>query len=219
MSTGRRKSRRWAQEQARDPWVRRARSGGLPSRAAFKLEEIVARCGVLRPGQRVLELGAAPGGWTRVAVAAVGAQGRVVAVDRLAMSPPAGALFVGGDLAEESTRRQAAAALGGSADVVLCDLAPNLTGVAEVDEANQVALGELAAATAAQVLKPGGELLVKVFEGRGAAALQQRLRGEYRRVRHLKPAASRSRSREFYLLAQGLIAPAERNGGGGKPAV
>ena len=201
---GRRKSRRWAQGQARDPWVRKAHARGLPSRAAFKLEEVCARYGLLRPGQAVLELGAAPGGWTRIAVAAVGPRGRVVAVDRLPMEVPAGAIFVAGDITEAAIRARAAEALGGAADVVLSDIAPNLTGVAEVDAANQTLLGELAADTAARLLKPGGDFLVKVFEGRGSAELQQRLRQEYRRARHLKPAASRARSREFYLLAQGL---------------
>ncbi|MGH8427753.1 MAG: RlmE family RNA methyltransferase [Gammaproteobacteria bacterium] len=204
MTTGRKGKRRWAQSQAHDPWVRKARAQGLPSRSAFKLEEIVSRFGLLKTGQAVLELGAAPGGWTRIAVASVGALGRVVAVDRLPMTPPAGARFVLGDLADETTRAEALAAIGGAADVVLCDLAPNLTGIRDVDAANEAELGDLAAGIAAAALKPGGVLLLKTFEGPAAAQLQHRLRGEYRRVRHLKPAASKARSREFYLLAEGF---------------
>ncbi len=198
------KTRRWAERQARDPWVRKAKSRGLPARSAFKLEEVIARHRLIRRGERVLELGAAPGGWTRVALAAVGIEGRLVAVDRLKMAVPPGVHFVQGDITEEAVRAEAIAALDGAAGIVLCDLAPNLTGIADVDGARVAELGELAANVAARTLKPGGALLVKTFSGAASEALQGRLRREYREVKALKPAASRAASSEFYLLARGL---------------
>lgn len=204
MSAGRRKARRWVRNQARDPWVRKARARGLPSRAAFKLEEVARRFALLEKGQRVLELGAAPGGWTRLAVAAVGAAGRVVAVDRLAMTAPAGAVCILGDLREPAVRAAALEALGGPADVVLCDIAPNITGVREVDAAHEAELCGLAAEVAAASLKPGGALLIKLFAGAGSTGVHERIGREYRQVRRLKPQASRARSSEFYLLARGF---------------
>ncbi len=202
MTGNRRRARGWAQRQGRDPWVRKARAQGLASRAAFKLEEVSARFGLLRPGQVVLELGAAPGSWTALAAQAVGPGGRVVAVDRLPMKAPKGVVVLEGDLEDCTVRAQVLAALGGPADIVLCDIAPNLTGIRDVDEANQARLAQTVADMAAEALKPGGGLLVKAFEGAGSARLRERLRQEYGRVRRLKPAASRARSSEFYLLAQ-----------------
>ena len=207
MSTRRGKSRRWVQAQARDPWVRKARARGLPARSAFKLEEVIARYRILRPGQTVLELGSAPGGWTRLAVDAVGASGKVVGIDRLEMKPIAGADVLCADLTEPDVVGRLREALRGNADVVLSDIAPNLTGIRDVDAANQAELADLASACAAQVLKPGGTFLVKAFEGEGSAALRERLKREYKAVRRLKPAASRDRSSEFYFLAQGLSNP------------
>jgi len=200
------KARRWASQQSRDPWVRKARARGLPSRSAFKLEEVADRYELLRRGQAVLELGAAPGGWTRLAARAVAPGGTVVAVDRLPMKAPAGATFLQGDLRDAAVLRRALEALGGGADVVLCDIAPNLTGIRDVDEANQAELAEVAAAAAAAALKAGGAFLIKAFEGAGSEALRERLRGEYERVRRLKPEASRARSSEFYLLGRGFRA-------------
>ena len=207
MSTRRGKSRRWAQAQARDPWVRKARARGLPARSAFKLEEVIERYRILRPGQTVLELGSAPGGWTRLAVDAVGPSGKVVGIDRLEMKPVAGAEVIRADLAEAGAVERLREALGGSADVVLCDIAPNLTGIRDVDAANQAELADLASACAAEVLKPGGAFLVKTFEGEASTALRTRLEREYKAVKRLKPAASRDRSSEFYFLAQGLFNP------------
>lgn len=215
MSGKRGKSRRWAQAQARDPWVRKARARGLPARSAFKLEEIIERYQLLRPGQAVLELGAAPGGWTRLAVAAVGPSGRVVGIDRLEMKPVPGAEILRGDVAEEGMAERLAAALGRPADVVLCDIAPNLTGIRDVDAANQAELAALACDCAAAVLKPGGALFIKAFEGEGSRELRARLEAEYGSVKHLKPAASRDRSSEYYLLARGL---GKANSGAGKDA-
>ncbi len=207
MSGRRGKSRRWAQSQARDPWVRKARERGLPARSAFKLEEVITRHRLLRPGQAVLELGAAPGGWTRLAVQAVGSSGRVVGIDRLEMKPVPGARILTADLTDPDIVERLREALEGPADVVLCDIAPNLTGIRDVDAANQAELAELASACAASLLKPGGAFFIKAFEGEGSRALRQRLEREYTAVKRLKPAASRDRSSEFYLLAQGLSNP------------
>lgn len=207
MSSRRGKSRRWAQAQARDPWVRKARVRGLPARSAFKLEEVIERHRILRSGQTVLELGSAPGGWTRLVVEAIGPSGKVVGIDRLEMKPIAGAELIRADLTEPGVVGRLREALGGDADVVLCDIAPNLTGIRDVDAANQAELADLASACAAEVLKLGGTFLVKAFEGEGSMALRQRLKREYEAVRRLKPAASRDRSSEFYFLAQGLSNP------------
>ena len=207
MSARRGKSKRWAQSQARDPWVRKARARGLPARSAFKLEEVIERHRLLRPGQTVLELGAAPGGWTRIAVQAVGPSGRVVGIDRLEMKPVPGARILVADLTEPGVVEQLREALAGPADVVLCDIAPNLTGIRDVDGANQAELAELASTCAATLLKPGGAFFIKAFEGEGSEALRERLKREYAAVKRLKPAASRDRSSEFYLLAQGLSNP------------
>ncbi len=207
MSARRGKSKRWAQSQARDPWVRKARARGLPARSAFKLEEVIERHRLLRPGQTVLELGAAPGGWTRLAVQAVGPSGWVVGIDRLEMKPVRGARILTADLTEPGVVEELREALAGPADVVLCDIAPNLTGIRDVDAANQAELAEMACSCAATLLKPGGAFFIKAFEGEGSRALRQRLEHEYATVKRLKPAASRDRSSEFYLLAQGLSNP------------
>lgn len=210
MSGRRGKSRRWAAAQARDPWVRKARARGLPARSAFKLEEILERYRLLRPGQTVLELGSAPGGWTRLAVRAVGSSGRVVGIDRLPMEPVEGAVVLTGDLGDEGMPGRLREALGGAADVVLCDIAPNLTGIRDVDEANQAELADLSSACAAAVLRPGGAFFIKAFEGDGSRALRRRLEAEFKSVKRLKPAASRDRSSEFYLLAQGFSDPGRK---------
>lgn len=204
MSKRQSKTRNWAAAQARDPWVRRARAQGLPARSAFKLEEVMRRFKLLRAGQTVLELGSAPGGWTRLAVGAVGRTGRVVGIDLLEMEPVPGATLLVGDLCDETDRARVLEALGGPADVVLCDIAPNITGIREVDAAHQAGLSEAAGAAAAKALKTGGAFLVKAFEGEGSAGLRQRLQREYATVRRLKPSASRAQSSEFYLLAQGF---------------
>ncbi len=206
MTTRRSKSRHWAAVQARDPWVRKARAQGLPARSAFKLEEIIRRFKLLHAGQRVLELGSAPGGWTRLAVRAVGRTGQVVGIDRLAMVPVSGAMILIGDVCDANDCTRVLEALGGPADVVLCDIAPNITGIRDVDEANRVELAAVVSATAARALKPGGAFLVKTFEGEGSRVLRQRLKCEYATLKCLKPAASRAHSSEFYLLAQGLKA-------------
>jgi len=198
----RRRSRRWVAEHAADPYVRRARETGERSRAVFKLEALDRREGLLQPGMRVVDLGAAPGGWSAYAARRVGPRGRVVAVDRLPMEPVPGVVFVQGDFAEADTLERVLAALQGEpVDLVLSDMAPNLSGVASVDQPRAMALAELALELAEQVLRPGGGLVVKVFHGEGLDAFVARVRQRFARVRLRKPPASRARSREAYLVA------------------
>jgi len=182
--------------------VRRARAEGERSRAAFKLQELDRREGLLRPGMRVVDLGAAPGGWSAYAARRVGPQGLVVAVDRLPMEPVPGVAFVQGDFAEADTLERLLEALEGEpVDLVLSDMAPNLTGVAAIDQPRAMALAELALDLAERVLRPGGGLVVKVFQGEGLDAFVGQARARFGRVRLRKPPASRARSRELYLVA------------------
>lgn len=210
MSAGDRRtpsSRRWLARQQRDPYVVQARRAGYRSRAAFKLAELDDRFGFLRPGGRVLDLGAAPGGWAQVAaerVAAKSGQGVVVAVDLLAMPPLPGVSVLTLDVslpASESAIRQA---LGGAADVVLSDMAPNASGHAGVDHLRIVALVEQAAELAWRLLRPGGVFVAKVRQGGAEGDLLRRLKHAFASVRHAKPKASRAESAEVYLVAQGF---------------
>ena len=187
-----------------DPYVRKAKALGYRSRAAFKLAEIDRTDRLFARGQRVIDLGAAPGGWSQVAAEKVGPGGRVIAVDVLEMAPLPGVEIIRGDFTEEAVLRQVERALGGDrVDLVLSDLSPNLSGVAAADQARSLELCELALEFALAHLKPGGSLLVKAFQGAGFPAFLQRLRRRFERVVSRKPDASRSRSSEMYLLARG----------------
>lgn len=197
-----RSSDRWLKEHFADPYVQRARSEGWRSRAVFKLEEIDRRERLLRPGRVCLDLGAAPGAWSQYARRKVGAKGRVVASDILAMPELPGVEFVQGDFREEPVFEQILALLPQrGVDLVLSDMAPNLSGVDVIDQPRSMYLAELALDMAGRVLKPGGDALIKVFQGAGFQELVQGARGRFGRVRLLKPQASRSRSPEIYLLA------------------
>ncbi len=197
-----RSSGRWLKEHFADPYVQRARSEGWRSRAVFKLEEIDRREKLLRPGRVCLDLGAAPGAWSQYARRRVGAKGRVVASDILAMPELPGVEFVQGDFREEPVFEQLLALLPErGVDLVLSDMAPNLSGVDVIDQPRSMHLAELALDMAARVLKPGGDALIKVFQGAGFQELVEGARGRFGRVRMLKPQASRSRSPEIYLLA------------------
>jgi 23S rRNA (uridine2552-2'-O)-methyltransferase len=197
-------SQRWLKEHFDDPWVARAQQEGYRSRAVYKLMEIDRRDRLLRPGMRVLDLGAAPGGWTQYAAERVGRTGRVVATDILPMDPIPGAETVIGDFREQAVLDAILACLGGEpADLVLSDMAPNLSGTGAVDQPRAIYLCELALELALQVLKPDGVFLVKVFQGEGSDAYLQEVRRSFGRVSVRKPEASRPRSREVYLLAQG----------------
>jgi len=198
-------SKRWLRRHVKDPYVRKARAGGWRSRAAFKLIEIDARDRLLVPGATVVDLGAAPGGWSQVAEKRTGPGGRVIAVDLLEIAPISGVTVFRGDFREAAVRAQVAAAQGGQkADVVMSDLSPNISGIASADQARAAELVRTAMDFCRAQLQPDGALLVKVFLGREFADLLKEMKAMFRSVRTLKPAASRGESRETYLLARGL---------------
>ncbi len=191
------------QEHVRDPYVKRAQAEGLRSRAAFKLLELDAKDRLFSPGQTIVDLGAAPGSWSEVAVRQTGPGGRVIAIDLLEMAPLEGVTFICGDFGESAALAQLERALGGSkVDLVLSDMAPNISGVPATDQARSLQLAELATDFAVEHLKPGGALLVKVFQGAGFPEFLKALRGRFETVASRKPGASRDRSREMYLLAR-----------------
>jgi 23S rRNA (uridine2552-2'-O)-methyltransferase len=192
------------QRHVTDPYVRRARSLGYRSRAAFKLLEIDAKDRLFAAGQIVVDLGAAPGGWSQVAAEKVGPGGRVIAVDLAGIEPIPGVTIIRGDFSAEHVRRAVEETLGPRrADLVLSDMSPNLSGVAATDQARSLDLCERALAFALARLSPGGALLVKTFHGGGFPDFLGQVRGRFERVVVRKPGASRDRSREAYLLARG----------------
>ena len=199
-------SKLWLERQLNDPYVARARREGYRSRAVFKLSEIDDKVHILRKGARVVDLGAAPGGWSQLAAKRVEApaRGRVVAIDILPMEPIVGVDFMQLDFLEHDAPEKLKALLGGPADVVLSDMAANATGHARTDHLKIMALVELATDFAREVLAPGGSFLAKVLQGGTEAALLAALKRDYRSVKHIKPPASRADSAELYLLATGF---------------
>jgi len=200
-------SKRWLQRHVSDPFVKRAQEEGYRSRAAYKLLEIDARDRLLRPGATVIDLGAAPGGWSQVAAAKVGQggnRGRVIAIDLLEMPAPPGVQFIQGSFLDPTVQAAARAAAGGKVDLVLSDMMPNVTGIASADQARAAELVHEAIAFCGEVLKPDGAFLVKVFQGAEFAGILAELRRGFTSVQTRKPAASRSESRETYLLAKAL---------------
>ncbi|MFZ5723829.1 MAG: 23S rRNA (uridine(2552)-2'-O)-methyltransferase RlmE [Pseudomonadota bacterium] len=196
-------SSRWLHEHFNDPWVKKAQAEGYRSRAVFKLLEIQQKDRLLKPGMTVLDLGAAPGGWTQAAVDLVGARGLVIASDILPMDPVAGARFVQGDFREQAVFDAILAALDGrEVDLVISDMAPNMSGERSVDQPRAMYLAELALEMACRVLRPGGDFLTKVFQGEGVDAYRLEIRRHFRQLQVRKPEASRSRSSELYLLAR-----------------
>jgi 23S rRNA (uridine2552-2'-O)-methyltransferase len=201
-------------EHVSDPYVRQAREQGYRSRAAFKLIEIVERDKLLAPGMLVVDLGAAPGSWAQVVSGRVGPSGRIVALDTLTIEPVRGVEAIRGDFRAPESRERLARALGGrKVDLVLSDMAPNLSGVASTDEANSLQLCELALEFAVDHLKVGGALLVKAFQGGGYREFLQTMRGAFRLVASRKPGASRGRSAEMYLLGKEFIGTGRSAGG------
>ena len=196
-------SKQWLRRHVTDGYVRQARAQGYRSRAAFKLLEIDAREKLLRPGAHVLDLGAAPGGWSQVAAAKVGPAGRVVAIDLLELAPISGVKMLRGDVRDAGVREELRVMLGGPVDLVLSDLSPNISGIPSVDQARAAELVELAASLAVELLKPSGVLLVKVFQGEAFEGIVANLKGAFRSVSVRKPGASRGESRETYLVARG----------------
>jgi 23S rRNA methylase len=200
-------SRRWLERQLRDPYVAEARRLGYRSRAAFKLIELDDRFHFLKPGLRVIDLGAAPGGWTQVAVARVRPDargGQVVAVDLSPVDPIAQATIIEGDIGDAATLERLQALLAGPADVVLSDMAPPATGHASADHLRIMGLAEEAFELAKDVLAPGGAFVCKVWQGGTEPRLLQQLKQRFSTVRHAKPPASRAESAEMYVLAQGF---------------
>jgi len=194
-------SDRWLREHFSDPWVKRAQAEGWRSRAVFKLEQIDQRERLLRPGMRVLDLGAAPGAWSQYARRRIGRTGMVLASDLLPMEPLAGVEFVQGDFREQEVCDRLRSGLGEGADLLLSDMAPNLSGMDVIDAPRSAYLAELALEMATQVLKPEGRALIKVFQGAGFQELATEARRRFQKVKFVKPDASRARSAEIYLLA------------------
>ena len=209
MATRSKSSQRWLKEHFSDPYVKKAQAEGMRSRAVYKLEELVARDRLLKPGMVVVDLGAAPGSWSQWVRQELGAMdpahpGRVIALDILDMPPIAGVEFIHGDFRESEALSRLEALLGDApVDLVLSDMAPNMTGVDTVDQARAMYLSELARDFADAHLKPGGDFLIKLFQGEGFDAYIADLRRRYTKLVIRKPAASRRRSNEVYALATG----------------
>lgn len=200
-------SRRWLDEHANDPFVKRARETGFRSRAVFKLEDIQRTDRLIRPGMAIVDLGAAPGGWSQLAVKLLQGRGRIVALDILPMDPIVGVDFIQGDFAQEAVLQQLLNTLGADRPaLVMSDMAPNMCGMADVDHDRSMHLVELSLDFARSQLPRGGDLLVKVFQGRGFQPLMQQLKTLFTTVKVRKPPASRARSPELYLLARGFKA-------------
>ncbi len=197
-------SMHWLERQLNDPYVAAAKAKGYRSRAAFKLKELDQRFRLLKGGSRVLDLGAAPGGWSQIAAERVGETGRIVAADIQPMEPIAGVEFLQCDLLEEETPRMLKRALGGEADVVLSDMASPTTGHRETDHIRTLALFEAALDMAELVLKPGGAFVGKVFQGGATNEILARVKKRFAEVKHVKPPASRAESVELYLVATGF---------------
>ena len=198
-------SKAWMMEHVTDPYVQRAKHEGYRSRASYKLMEIIERDHLLKPGMRVVDLGAAPGGWSQVVAQKLAGQGRVIALDLLEMAPLPGVIFIQGDFREDAVLAELVKALDGRpVDLVISDMAPNISGIGIADQARAMHLAELALEFAVQHLKPGGSFLVKVFQGDGFDEYIRALRGHFKQVVTRKPKASRGRTNETYLLGIGL---------------
>ncbi|HEX2725659.1 MAG TPA: RlmE family RNA methyltransferase [Beijerinckiaceae bacterium] len=200
-------SQKWLERQLNDPYVARAKREGWRSRAAFKLIELDDKYRLLKPGQRIVDLGAAPGGWAQVAARKVGSadgKGRVVGIDLLPIDPLPGAEFITLDFLDPDAPERLTALLGGPADVVMSDMAANATGHKKTDHLKIMGLAEAAAEFARAVLAPRGTFLAKVLQGGSEGALLADLKRDFATVRHVKPAASRSDSAELYVLATGF---------------
>lgn len=198
-------SRRWLDEHVNDPFVQRANKEGWRSRAVFKLEEIDQKERLVNQGMRVIDLGAAPGGWCQYVARKQQGNGYIIGLDLLEMAPMAGVDFIQGDFRDEDILKALLDALGGKkADLVLSDMAPNISGVAAVDQPRAMYLAELALDLCREALAPGGSLLIKVFQGAGSQELLAQMREAFDKVKVVKPKASRPRSREVYFLARGF---------------
>lgn len=198
------KVKRWLHQHVNDFYVKKAQQDGYLSRAAYKLLELQQKDHFLRPGLTVLDLGAAPGGWSQVAAEIVGNRGQVIAIDLLAMTPVSGVEFIQGDFAEESLLQMLDQRLTAKVDVVISDMAPDLSGQHSIDQPRSLALVELALDCGLRWLVSGGAFVAKVFQGSGVEALVKQMRLHFSAVNYRKPDASRPRSREIYLVAKGF---------------
>jgi len=197
-------SQRWLQEHFKDPYVKKAQAEGYRSRAVFKLDELLERDDLLKPGMTVVDLGAAPGGWSQLVNEKLKGRGRIVALDILPMQGISGVDFICGDFREDAVLAELESRLAGApVDLVLSDMAPNMSGVDLVDQARAMHLSELALDFATRWLKPGGDFLIKLFQGVGFDEYVRSLRTAFTRVSIRKPKASRARSNEVYALARG----------------
>jgi len=197
-------SHRWMEEHVNDPWVKKAQVDGYRSRASYKLLELIDKDQLVRPGMVVLDLGSTPGGWSQVVAPLLGSRGRLIASDILPMDPIPHVHFIQGDFTEQEVFDQIMAALeGAGVDLVMSDMAPNISGVDAADQAASMYLAELALDMAVQVLKPDGNFVTKVFHGEGYEDYLKALRPHFDKVVVRKPEASRSRSREVYVLGKG----------------
>ncbi len=197
-------SRRWLQEHFADEYVKKAQREGYRSRAVYKLEEIQLKDRLIRPGMIIVDLGAAPGGWSQYATRLLDGRGRIIATDILPMDSLPDVEFIQGDFREESVFAALLEAIGEKpVDLVMSDIAPNISGVEAVDQPSSMYLAELAVDLASRVLAPGGDLLFKAFQGEGFDELIKGLRGRFTKLVIRKPKASRPRSREVYVLARG----------------
>ncbi|MEZ5536794.1 MAG: 23S rRNA (uridine(2552)-2'-O)-methyltransferase RlmE [Thiolinea sp.] len=199
-------SQRWLREHFDDEYVKKSQKDGYRSRAIYKLKEIQEKDRIISPGHTVVDLGAAPGGWSQYAAELVGQQGRVIASDILPIDPLPFVEFVVGDFREDAVLQELLALLGDNkADLVISDMAPNISGVEAVDQPRSIYLCELALDMAQQVLKPNGAFVVKLFQGEGSEDFLKEVRKHFKRVKIRKPSASRPRSREVYVLAQSFM--------------
>ena len=198
-------SKQWLREHFDDDYVRRSQGDGYRSRASYKLLEMQDKDRLIRPGMTVVDLGAAPGGWSQVATELVGDEGRVVASDILPMDSIAGVDFVQGDFTDDLVYERLLSIIGEpGADLVISDMAPNITGMSEIDQPRSLGLAELALELAKTILKPGAYFLVKLFQGAGYPEYHREMRSSFKSVKTRKPKASRARSREVYLLGSGF---------------
>jgi 23S rRNA (uridine2552-2'-O)-methyltransferase len=198
-------SSRWLQRHVNDPYVKQAQIDGYRSRSAYKLTELNDKDKLLRPGMRVMDLGSAPGGWSQVAGRLVGSKGRVLATDILPMDPIKNVDFIQGDFTDEAVVGQVLEWLNGEKfDLVISDIAPNLTGIDSADQASSMYFLELALDTVRRALKPGANFVAKMFQGQGSDQYLKELRGSFAKVSIRKPGASRPESREVYIVAKGF---------------
>jgi 23S rRNA (uridine2552-2'-O)-methyltransferase len=198
-------SGQWLQEHVNDPYVKQAQRDGYRSRSSYKLIQLNEKDHLIRPGMLIVDLGSAPGGWSQVATRLAGERGRVIATDILAMDPLKNVDFIQGDFTEEAVLNAVLERLGGRRpQLVICDIAPNITGIDSADQASSMYLVELALDFVRQALEPKGDFAVKVFQGAGSDAYIKDVRSSFDKVLVRKPAASRPRSREVYLVAKGF---------------